>query len=261
LSRSRLISYGLSCVLALAVAGVIPLAGCGQPGYTVNAGKLTVGTMSDATPFEFMESTKITGFDIDMGREIAKRLGLKHNPVTDKWNTLIPNLKARKYDVVMAAMTITFDRQKTLDFSSPYFKTDQSIVVTKSSPITNGNQLNGKVVGVLNDSTPQYAAEKIPGLKEIKKYDTVSQVYAALNSGATDAMIMDYSISEYNGRKSGTTKVIARIVTDEQYGIAMNKGNATLVKNVDSALKEIKSDGTYDRLVKKWFGSTSQSEG
>jgi ABC-type amino acid transport substrate-binding protein len=246
-------------MVALACVTLVPLSGCGQPAYTVNAGKLTVGAMGEVMPFDFTESAKLTGFDIDLGREIAKRLGLKHYPVTDQWNSLIPNLQTRKYDLIMSAMTITFDRQKTMDFSAPYFKTDQAIAVPDGSSIKSGSDLNGKVVGVLNDSTPQYAAEKIPGLKAIKTYKTVPQVYDALSKGETDAMIMDRSIAEYTSKRTGNTKVIALILTGEEYGIAMRKGSTELQKNVDSALKEIKSDGTYDRLIKKWFGTTKTS--
>ncbi|MHB8897069.1 MAG: ABC transporter substrate-binding protein, partial [Candidatus Geothermincolia bacterium] len=221
------------------------------------SGRLTVGTPTDVLPFEGMQSGKLTGFDVDLGTEIAKRLGLEYRLVPTHWNNLLTDLKAGKLDAVMAAMTITYDRKKTFDFSDPYFDTEQSIAVKKGSPIKTGDDLTGKVVGVLNNSTPQYAAQHLQGLKQIKTYDTVLGVYDALAKGEIDAMIMDLSIAGYRSKTSGETVIIATITTDEQYGIAVKKGNSALVNKLNSALKEIKSDGTYDKIKAKWFGSGS----
>lgn len=244
----------LSIVIMMLVVLVgLMTSGCGSKSYTIHSGQLSVGTDTDVLPFEGMQSGKLVGFDIDLGREIAKRLGLEFKPVSDQWMDLLPDLKAGKYDAIMAAMTITYDRQKTVDFSSPYFDTDQSIVVKKGSPIKSGNDLVGKVVGVLSHSTPQYAAQHLKGLKQIKTYDHVSKVYDAVENGEVDAMIMDYSIASYRSKASGETAVIATITTSEQYGIAVKKGNSALVKKLDSALKEIKNDGTCDKLKAKWF--------
>jgi polar amino acid transport system substrate-binding protein len=244
-------------MLTLALLAGLLAAGCGGTGNTERSGQFLVGSDTDVLPFEGMQSGKMVGFDVDLGTEIAKRLGLEYKLVPTQWNNLLPDLKAAKYDAVIAAMTITFDRQKTVDFSDPYFETDQSIVVMKDSPINVGNDLAGKVVGVLENSTPQDAAQHLQGLKEVKKYPEVSRVYQALANKEVDAMIMDLSIARYRSKASGDTRVIAKITTTEEYGIAVKKGASTLLNKINSALKEMKSDGTYNRIEAKWFGSES----
>lgn len=244
-------------LLAAVVGASLVSPGCGgTTGYTVSEGRLEMGSPTDVIPFEAVEGGKPTGFDVEMVQEIAKRLGLTYKFTATPWDSLIPDLKSGKYDVLAAAMTITYARQKEIDFSDPYFTTDQSIVVKVGSPIKSGTDLTGKVVGVLNESTPQAAAEHIKVIKEIKKYPTVAEVYAALEKGEVDAMIMDLSIAKYRSKTEGKTSVVAEIATGEQYGIAVRKGNATLLKKVNEALKNMKSDGTYDRIYAKWFGQS-----
>lgn len=244
--------------LVLALTATLPLAalvsGCGGKPLTVKSGVLSMGSPTDVMPFEGMQGGKPTGFDVELAQAIATRLGLAYKFVDTHWNDLIKDLDAEKYDMVMAAVTITYDRLKTLEFSSPYFTTDQSIITTVESPIRSASDLAGKVVGVLNASTPQYAAEKIKIIKEIKKYNTVAEVYAALEAGHVDAMILDLSITRWRSR-DGRTVVIAEIKTNEKYGIALKKGNTELKKKLNEALKQLKDDGTYDRIYKKWFGS------
>ena len=199
-----------------------------------------------------------TGFDVELGQAIAARLGLKYRFAATAWNSLLPDLKAGKYDMVLAAMTITYERSKTVDFSNPYFNTDQSVVVPAGSPIKSGDDLAGKVVGVLNESTPQDAAEQIKVLKGINKYNTIDEVYAALLSGKVDAMIMDLSIADYRSSRDHKTTVVAPIKTGENYGVAVKKGSTTLRQKVNGALQQIKQDGTYNKIYSKWFGPPPQ---
>jgi len=211
----------VKALLALLLAAAVATSGaaCGGGSRTKNTGRLTVGTMKDARPFEFEKSGRMTGFDVELAAALAKRMGLRLEIVTDPWNSLTANLEAGKYDMVMAATTITFERRRALDFSDPYFETDQAISVMRTSSIRSGGDLSGKTVGVLNSSTPQYAAEKIPGLRAIVKYDAVPDVFEALQNGRVDATIMDCSIAERYARETGNQRVIATIVTEEEYGI------------------------------------------
>jgi len=260
-TRTKLTQVSLAAVLATACFITLLTAGCGDAGRTRVPGVLTVGTMSDATPFCFEGPGGLTGFDVELGREIAGRLGLEFSPVTAGWDDLIPGLEEGEYDAVMAAMTMTRERMNALEFSDPYFETDQAIVVPQDSEIASGGGLSGKTVGVLGDSTPQYAAEKIPGLKEIREYDTVPRVYEALASGEVDAIVMDRSIAGYAGGLTADTRIIADIVTNEEYGIAMRKGEKDLAEKINRALAEVRSDGTLERLMDEWFGGPGQEGG
>lgn len=248
----------ITILLAVAALSAAAFAGgCGEKPLTLKQGELSVGSPTDVIPFEAMEGGKPVGFDVELATEVAKRLGLELKFVPTAWNDLIPNLKAGKFDVIVAAMTITYDRQKVIDFSDPYFATNQSIVVNAGSPIKSGNDLAGKVVGVLNESTPQYAAENIKVIKSISKYDTVAQVYDALEKGQVDAMIMDLSIASYRSKADGKTEVVAEIETDEEYGIAVKKGNTPLLGKITETLDEMETDGTLEKINNKWFGAKS----
>ena len=253
-------AIGLLLVAALAVPFV---AGCGSSGVTIKPGQLQMGSDTEFPPFESMEGTKAVGFDADLATAIAKKLGVQLNVITTAWDGIIPGLKTNKYDIIMSAMTITPDRKKEINFSSPYIDSAQSIAVVKGSPIKTQADLKGKVVGVQIDTTGQFKAEEIQkagGLKEIQKFDTTMVAFEALEQGKIDAIINDYPVSQYVSRTRGKTKVITKIKTNEQYGIGVNKDNTELLKKINSALSELKSDGTYTTIYKKWFGVAPPTE-
>ena len=255
---TRLFSKGTSIlvivILFITVATVAILAGCAKGQFTLKKGKLLMGCDTDVIPFAFEEKGTFRGFDVELARAIAGHLGLELKIVPTHWLDLFPDLKSDKYDMVMNAVTITSERNKALDFSDPYFETDQSILVKKGSPVRKGADLKGKVIGTLAASTPLYAAQKLEGLKEIKTFDTITQCYENLLSGNVDAMIMDKAIASYRSKEFDKTEVIALIASAEEYGIAVKKGNKELLDRINGALKETRDNGTYDLLYREWFG-------
>jgi glutamine transport system substrate-binding protein len=250
-------AVGLLLMAFLAIPFIV---GCGTSTNLVKEGTLTMGSDTTYPPFETMEGNKAVGFDVELAKAIAKKMDLELDVITTNWDGIIPGLKTNKYDVIMSAMTITSDRKKQINFSNPYLDSDQSIAVVKGSPIKTQADLKDKVVGVQIDTTGQYKAEDIQkagGLKEIQKFDTILLAFEALEQGKVDAIINDYPVSQYMSVKRGKTDVVAKIKTNEQYGIGVNKDNADLLKQVNDALAEVKSDGTYDKIYKKWFGTAS----
>lgn len=253
-------AIGLLIVAALAVPFA---AGCSSSGQTIQSGKLLMGSDTSYPPFESMQGTKPVGFDVELAQAIAKKLGLQLNVISTAWDGIIPGLKTNKYDVIMSAMTITPDRKKQINFSSPYIDSDQSIAVVKGSPIKSQADLKGKVVGVQIDTTGQFKAEEIQkagGLKEIQKFDTILVAFEALEQGKVDAIINDYPVNEYVSQTRGKTNVVARIKTNEQYGIGVSKKNTELLEKINGALKDLKDDGTYTAIYKKWFGVAPPTE-
>jgi polar amino acid transport system substrate-binding protein len=249
-------AVGLLLVALLAVPLIV---GCGGSTNLVKSGNLTMGSDTTYPPFETMEGSKAVGFDVELAEAIAKKMDLKLDVITTNWDGIIPGLKTKKYDIIMSAMTITSDRKKQINFSNPYLDSDQSIAVVKGSPIKTEADLKDKVVGVQIDTTGQYKSEEIQkagGLKEIQKFDTILLAFAALEQGKVDAIINDYPVSQYMSIKRGKTNVVQKIKTNEQYGIGVRKDNADLLKKVNDALAEVKSDGTYDQIFKKWFGES-----
>lgn len=239
--------------------------GCGnggtqqqQPTVTVvKEGQLTVGSDTTYPPFESIgDNGKPEGFDVDIATEIAGRLGLDVNVISVKWEGIIPGLKMGDYDMVMSAMTITDERKQEIDFSDPYIDSNQSIAVKKGTTgISSEADLAGKTVGVQVDTTGQFTAEKIAGIKEIRKYDTILLAFTDLELGRIDAIMNDYPVNSYLSNTRGKTEIAAVIKTDEQYGIGIKKGNTDLLGAINKALADMKADGTYDTIYTKWFGA------
>ncbi len=257
MDRSKWLKAAVGLLLAALLVVPIVAAGCGSSGKTLTPGKLTMGSDTSYPPFEFMEGSTPAGFDVDVAGAIAKKMDLTLEVISTAWDGIIPGLKTGKYDIIMSAMTITPERQKKIDFSDPYIDSNQSIAVNKDSAIKTEDDLKGKVVGVQIDTTGQTKAEELQpkvGIKEIQKFDTILVAFEALEQGKIDAIMNDYPVNMYVSSKRGKTKVVKTIVTDEQYGIGIKKGNTALLESVNKALEDIKNDGTYAKIYKKWFG-------
>lgn len=251
--------FGTAVVLlaVMAMVAATLLAGCGEKGMTLEDGKLQMGSDTAYPPFENMDGGKAVGFDVDIATEIAKKLDLELDVISTAWDGIIPGLKSDKYDIIMSAMTITADREKEINFSDPYIDSDQSIAVKKGSDIKGEDDLKGKIVGVQLDTTGQFTAEEMEGLAEIQKFDTILLAFEALELDKVDAIVNDFPVNAYMSQERGKTEVVAKIKTDEQYGIGVNKENTELLEKINEALKEMKADGTYDKIFKKWFGESS----
>ncbi len=253
-------------LLALTLSTAAMLAGCGEEEgtgekqeatvETIQEGKLLMGSDTTYPPFENKdESGNVEGFDIDIAAEIAKRLGLELEVISVKWEGIIPSLKMGDYDIVMSAMTITDERLEEIDFSDPYIESNQSIAVREDNEeIKSEDDLTGKVVGVQVDTTGQFTAEKIAGIKEVVKYDTILLAFQDLEIGRVDAVMNDYPVNAYLCKTRGGSKVVKVIKTDECYGIGVQKGNDQLREAINKALAEMKDDGAYDKIYEKWFG-------
>jgi lysine-arginine-ornithine-binding protein len=258
--KRRLTAPTLMLVAALVLVALA--AGCG--GTTTTGAKVTtlkpgilmMGSDTTYPPFELMEGNKAVGFDVDVATEIAKRLNVKLDVIPTAWDGIIPGLKTDKYDIIMSAMTITPDRSKEISFSDPYIDSDQSIAVKKGSPIKTEADLKGKIIGVQIDTTGQMTAQKMTGLKEIRKFDTILLAFEDLEMGRVDAIINDYPVNAYLSKKRGKTVVVAKIITNEKYGIGIKKSNSGLRLAINEQLTKMKEDGTYDTIYKKWFGTS-----
>jgi len=228
-----------------------------EPGY------LTVGSDIAYPPFEFTDEKtgEYTGFDIDLMKEIAKRMGLEAKFVNTAWDGIIPGLLAHKYDVICSAMTITEERAKQVDFSDPYFEARQ-VIITRAdvTEINDVDDLNGKVVAVQQGTTGDFAAERLKDEKgiqlEIKRFEGTPEALMAVQKGDADAAIIDNFVAYIAAKENpGIYRVIeSDEFAPEYYGIAVSKDNSALLEKINEVLKEIKEDGTYDEIYNKWFG-------
>ena len=255
-SRAALAGALVAAAAAALVVAAGPLAGAraAEPGVPA---VLRVGTDATYPPFEFVEGDEFKGFDMDLIREIGRRLGVQVVIQNVAWDGLIPGLNNGNYDVIISAMTILDERAAVVDFSDPYFTAGQVIVVRRGdTSISRPEDLKGKVVAVQINTTGQFASERIEGVRRIDKYDTTPLAVQAVMQRSADAAVIDLAVAvELAKEFPGQIQVVGQPFTVEYYGIAVRKGRTELLRAINRALAQIKADGTYDRLYQTWIGS------
>ncbi|WP_076656145.1 transporter substrate-binding domain-containing protein [Lactiplantibacillus plantarum] len=225
---------------------------------------ITWGVKADTKLFGLMDvkDNQIKGFDADIATALTKRvLGknatAKFVQVTSQ--TRIPLLKNGNIDAIIATMTITPEREKQVDFTNSYFDAGQSLLVKKGSAIKSVKDLNKsgtKVLGVTGANSVENIKKAAPKAKVLELSD-YAQAMTALKSGQGVALTTDNGILYGMASQNPGYEVVGGTFTKEPYGIAVNKGQEPLEKALNKALKEIEADGTYNRILKKWFGNVA----
>lgn len=249
MKKAVALSLALLILFALFAA-----AGCGSQGLTIEKGKLRMYG-NENVGFLEIKGGKPTGFSADLAEAIAGKLGLKLEVALLPFSDLFSRLTADICDIAMSAITITPERKLQMDFSQSYFTSGQSLLVRTGSTIASEADLKGKKVGVIKGTTNQQEAQKIPGIRQIVKFDGKPEMFDALIDGKLDAVITDTPFAQYNAKSTGKTRIAKVLTTGDQYGIAVRKGNSKLLEKINETMSEIRKDGTYDRLYKKYFGN------
>lgn len=226
---------------------------------TLKSGILTVGSDTAFPPFESIEGGKAVGFDVDLITEVAKRLGWKAEIQTAVFDTIFTALAARKFDVVISAVTIKADRKKTVDFSDPYFQADQSLSVRSddAETITGVDDLADKLVGVQTGTTGEDCAKTAlkaeAKVKDVRSYETAPDAFTDLAANRIDAVVVDLPVAKQIVESRDGLALVQAIRTNEEYGIAVSKENPDLRVSINEQLTAIRDDGTYETIYKKWF--------
>jgi arginine/ornithine transport system substrate-binding protein len=215
-------------------------------------------------PFTFKTADgKPTGFDVDIANALCEQLKRKCVFVEQVWDSMIPGLMARKYDVIISSMSITADRLKQVDFSDKYYNTPSRVVVKKDVKYDGPASLKGKKIGVLKGSTQEKYAMgelKTAGV-DVVPYEAQDQVYLDIRSGRLDGTVAD--ILEVGGgflnKPEGKDYALAgpELFIPKYFGtgvgIAMRKGQAELKGQLNTAIKTIRGNGTYKTINDKYF--------
>ncbi len=250
---------------------VLGLAGCATDedkteveggAKVIEAGKLTVCTHLPYEPFQYNEGGEVVGFDVDLMDLVAKELDLEQeifNTPFEKIETGV-SMSQGDCDVAAAGMTITEDRAEVMDFSDPYFDATQALLVKNGSGFASLEDLSGKTLGVQTSTTGKlYAEENAPDDLELKVYEDLALLTAAVKAGKIDAAINDNTVLyDYVG-DNPDLEVATEFDTGEQYGFAVAlDGNDELLTTINDVLATAKEDGTYDKIYAKYFGDTPQ---
>jgi polar amino acid transport system substrate-binding protein len=263
----------LAAAAALAIGGV---AGCAKKdtgGATeggvalVKSGALTTCTHLPYAPFQSKDASgKVVGFDVALVDLVAAKLGVAQEIVDTPFEGIKSgaDLNAGKCDVAAAGMTITDERKKVLDFSEPYFDATQALAVLTGNEVKTLEELAGKRLGVQGGTTgEEYINTQVKEKSltiEVVSYRDLAALQQALATNQIVAAVNDLPVwNEYLKVNPGKVVVATGFDTGEQYGFAVKKGNAPLLKVVNEALTAARADGTYDKIYAQWIGAKPAS--
>lgn len=244
----------LGTIGVLALAGMI--AGCGSSEKAAGTKKLVVGTEATYAPFEFAKenSDQIQGFDVDIMDAVAKRIGYTVEWKNMGFDGLIPAIKGGQINAAIAAINITPEREQVVTFSKPYYETASVVLHKKNNGISDMKELEGKTIAVQIGTAQAEEAKKIPGAK-VKEFNLIPDIVNELKVGGSDAAIVDGPIAGYYTKQDSNTFAAFKTGTAaEPIAIVFNKNEKDLVEKVNKALEDMKKDGEYDKISKKWFG-------
>ncbi|QNM15874.1 basic amino acid ABC transporter substrate-binding protein [Fusobacterium hominis] len=215
--------------------------------------KLYVGTNAEFPPFEYLENGKPVGFDIDLVEELGKIMDYDIKIVDMAFDGLLPALQMKKVDLVIAGMTETPERTKTVSFTQPYYTASQVIITRKGeNGIKSFDDLKGKKVGVMLGFTGDIVVSKIDGVK-VERYNAAYAGIMALKANKIDAVVLDSEPAKNFVLQNEGLEIAQTEGAQEEYAIAVRKNDTQLMEQLDNALTEIKSNGKYQELINKYF--------
>ncbi len=220
---------------------------------TATPGKLTMVTNAEFPPYEYHDANEIVGIDVDICSAIAEKMGLELEIEDIAFDSIIPELTSGKADIGAAGMTVTEDRKQNVDFSDTYATAKQVIIVKEDSDIAGADDLQGKVVGVQQGTTGDIYVTGDLGDDSVERYSKGMEAVQALSQGKVDAVVIDNEPAKQYVSQVEGLKIIDSPYTEEEYAIAIKKGNTAMLDAVNSALKDLKDQGKLDEIVAKYI--------
>jgi ABC-type amino acid transport substrate-binding protein len=221
-------------------------------------GMMTSANTFSYPPFGFVENGKRVGFDVDLANEIARRMGVKIEFEAIDFRGIIAALKSKRVDLLITGMVYTADRAKQISFSEPYYNGGVAAAFRPDKPLKNPDDIVGKLVGVeLGSAGDKFVREKYGSRVKIKTYDTVFLALKDLENGRLDAFVGSVAPMRYILRSNTALKVSG--TWDNRIQAANTRlEDVDLLAEINKHLTAMKKDGTYDKIVAKWFGSSGQ---
>lgn len=214
---------------------------------------------TDYPPFGMLEEGESIGFDIDMAKEVTKRLGVELETKYIDWDSKQFELDNKNIDAIWNGFTITAAREKEVTFTEPYFDNHIVMMSLKGNTYNSLEDLADKVVGVELQSSGQIALEENEevneSLKEMMKYTGVSEALMALKTGGIDVIVVDENFARYvSSKESELYEISDARFNPENYGVGLRKGSVALAEKIDEIIDEMIADGSAGEISEKWFG-------
>ena len=233
--------------------------------------KIVVATATGFVPFEFKEGSEYKGVDMDIAREIAKRLGKTLEVKDMEFDAVVSAVSSGNADFAASGLTINATRLKVVDFAEAYYNANQVVIIRDDNPLREVGddaeslvqeiaKIEGIKIGVQTSTTGAFfvKGDKDWGFEgfanaEMKSFVNASLAVSALVNGQVDIVILDEAPARLISKANAGTEVLSASLTEEQYGIAVKKGNKALLDSINGALRAMKEDGTLDNIVQKYF--------
>jgi polar amino acid transport system substrate-binding protein len=219
-------------------------------------GTLKAGVKLDTPPFGFLdEKNEPTGFDLDIVRKIAEKLGVKVEFVKVTSPTRVPLLVSGNVDLVAASMTHTRERDKTIDFSITYYTGGQSLMVPTDSKVTGLKDLDGKEVAVQQGTTLEKNIVAAAPKAKVTAFKDYNSAWLALAQGRVDALTGSLNILQGFQKNNPKFKIVGDMFSVEPFGIGVRKGDSDLRDAINATLRDLWASGEYTALYRKYFGT------
>lgn len=217
---------------------------------------LTLATNAEFPPYEYKEGDEVIGIDAEVAKAIADKLGMKLEIVDTKFDAIIPGVQSGKYDMGMAGMTVTPEREESVAFSDSYATGIQSIIVKEDSDIKSVDDLSSSTkIGVQLGTTGDIYAKDDFGADAVAEMDKGADAVQALIAGKVDCVIIDNEPAKAFVKANEGLKILDTAYAQEDYAICFAKDNTELKDKVNAALKELIADGTVQKIVDKYINA------
>jgi polar amino acid transport system substrate-binding protein len=228
--------------------------------YITDKGELILGLDDTFAPMGFRnDKDEIVGYDIDLAKEVTKRLGVKLKLQPIDWDAKEQELNTKKIDCIWNGFTILEERRKNIEYSNPYLDNNMVLVVREDSGIKKLSDMKGKTLALQGGSSAQDALDAHADLKssvaKVAEFDTNQTCLMDLESKGVDAVLIDEVAFRYyattNNKKFA---VLDEKLAAEEYAVGFRKGEKALTEAVNKAFSDMAKDGTLEKITKQWFG-------
>ena len=273
-------------MLSMLLAGSMLLTGCGNSNAqttdegsadaaatetegNADSGTLIMGTNAQFPPYEYRdENNEVAGIDAEIAAAIADKLGMELEITDMAFDSLIPALQSGTIDIILAGMTADPERAESVDFTDSYATGVQVVIVPEDSdiaPVENADgemeiDLTGKLIGVQAGTTGDMYCTDDYGQDAVRQYDNGALAVSALQNGQIDCVVIDNEPAKNYVAANQGLKILDTEYVTENYAAAIAKGNTELFDKVNTAIQELKEDGTIASIIEKYIPSEGSSE-